>query len=107
VLGAGVTSTLVEEGGELMEYQEIPPWKVLWNMLRYNDPMGRMSPVGDEAVAAPVSAIGSIKQMCDRCHVATAAWEVRTENGSVFLCSHHYNVHAAHIAKNHNKRELG
>jgi hypothetical protein len=38
--------------------------------------------------------------MCDRCHVATAQWEIRVgEVGYVYLCSHHANVHAHYVAQ--------
>ena len=30
---------------------------------------------------------------CDRCHVASAKVEVITRAGSVFLCSHHHQMH--------------
>ena len=110
MLGTGGSVIETTEDGEvLVEYQEIPPWKLLWNMLRYNDPEGPMSSTSqDEPVAIPVKVPGKIRQMCDRCSVAVAAFEIRTKEGSIFLCAHHTNKHAEYIKKEqHGLRELG
>jgi hypothetical protein len=45
-------------------------------------------------VKGPGPAAGVVRQArCDRCHVALAKVEVITGAGSVFLCSHHHNLH--------------
>jgi hypothetical protein len=49
---------------------------------------------GRAAVKGPRPAAGVVQQArCDRCHVALAKVEVITGAGSVFLCSHHHNLH--------------
>ena len=53
----------------------------------------------------PWLAAGGSRQVCDKCHVASARAEVITRAGSVFLCSHHLNLHhLAIIAAGHRIR---
>jgi hypothetical protein len=57
---------------------------------------GRGQPASGRAavVEGPGPAAGVVQQvLCDRCHVASAKVEVITGAGSVFLCSHHHNMH--------------
>jgi hypothetical protein len=57
------------------------------------------SPVPVAPAPALVAAVHNLP-MCDRCHVATAQWEIRVgEVGYVYLCSHHANVHAHYVAQ--------
>lgn len=45
-------------------------------------------------VEGPEPAASVVQQvLCDRCQVALAKVEVITGAGSVFLCSHHHNMH--------------
>jgi hypothetical protein len=52
-------------------------------------------PSGDAAVVTGAELTAGVVQaeLCDRCHAAWAKVEVITRAGSVFLCSHHYQVH--------------
>ena len=57
------------------------------------------------APEAPWPAEGGSRQVCDKCHVASARAEVITRAGSVFLCRHHLDLHHfAIIAAGHRVR---
>lgn len=100
----GYETWTTPEGEEMSK--EIPPWKAWW-MLQ----TGKWQTMPDEPeqgkLLLPVHLPRKITHMCDKCHVASAAVEIRCKTGSVFLCRHHSKLHAQHIIdQEYGTREL-